>query len=552
MALVEFIKRAPRRDLVLMGGLALLAGCANALLVVAVNEVTKVIATGGRPHAIAWGGFIAAFCVYYIANKAALLRANRVIERLLKRLRLDVIDKLRRSELQAVERLGRGSLYTLVSQETNHLSVSFPLLIDAAQQAILLCVSLVYLIYLSPPAFFAFITAALVGFIGYRFIDRDFRRVMGLIQVRQGQMLDAIGDIISGSKEIRLNGRKNDDVFAAYRGKAEAAERLLIVSGENWASLLLLSSFVTYFMLGFVVFVFPGVVPGFGGIVFQIVPVLLFCIGPLAKIVAQSPMFQRADLGLGAILAIDRGLEEAGSISPDEARRLSQPFMEFGEIAYTDLKFSYRDADGAPLFTAGPLDLRVSRNELVFVVGGNGSGKSTALRLMTGLIPPDGGRILVDGTPVVGRSVAGFRELFSAIFVDFHLFDRLYGLEDVDPSRVNRMIEEMGLGGKVQYDNGRFSQLSLSTGQRKRLALITALLEDRQVYVFDEWSAEQDAHFREYFYTRVLPDLKKRGKTVIAVTHDERYWHHADRVIGMDLGRVVWERRGTDLQQEQA
>jgi len=108
------------------------------------------------------------------------------------------------------------------------------------------------------------------------------------------------------------------------------------------------------------------------------------------------------------------------------------------------------------------------------------------------------------------------------------------------------MIEEMGLGGKVAYENGRFTQLALSTGQRKRLALIAALLEDRAVYAFDEWSAEQDVHFREYFYTRVLPDLKARGKTVIAVTHDERYWHVADRVVKMDLGRVEWERGGDE------
>jgi putative ATP-binding cassette transporter len=147
---------------------------------------------------------------------------------------------------------------------------------------------------------------------------------------------------------------------------------------------------------------------------------------------------------------------------------------------------------------------------------------------------------------VVGRAVAGYRELFSAIFVDFHLFDRLYGLEDVDPATVNRMIDEMELGGKVRYEDGRFTQLALSTGQRKRLGLIAALLEDRAVYVFDEWSAEQDIRFREYFYTRVLPDLKARGKTVIVVTHDERFWHVADRVVKMDLGRVEWERGGND------
>lgn len=132
--------------------------------------------------------------------------------------------------------------------------------------------------------------------------------------------------------------------------------------------------------------------------------------------------------------------------------------------------------------------------------------------------------------------------MFSAVFVDFHLFDRLYGLEDIDPQRVNRLIAEMGLADKVSYRDGRFDRLHLSTGQRKRLALIAAVLEDRPIYVFDEWSAEQDVHFRDYFYNSFLPDLRARGKLVIATTHDEKYWPVADRVVKMDLGRVEWIR----------
>jgi putative ATP-binding cassette transporter len=547
MALLEFIRRAPRKDLRLMAALALMAGLANATLVVAVNEVTGVIAVGERPGLIAWGGFIVAFLIYYQGNKMALLRANAVIERLLKGLRMSVMDKLRRSELRTVERLGRGSLYTLVSQESNHLSVTFPLIVDGFQQGILLCISLFYLAYLSLAALFAFLTAVLIGYVAYLFIDRNFRRTMIMIQARQGQMLDAIGDIIHGSKELRLNWKKSDDVFDLYRRMSRSAENLLIVSGENWASLLLLGSIVTYLMLGVAAFIFPGQVPGFERIVFQVIPVLLFCMGPLTKLAAQSPMFMRADVGLKSILDIDRQLLEAGSISPQEARDKAVYYKDFQVLSYAGLGFSYRDGEGVPVFAVGPLDFTVQRGETVFLVGGNGSGKSTVLRLVTALFAAEDGRILVDGTPVVGRAIAGFRELFSAIFADFHLFDRLYGLEDVDPNKVNRMIEEMGLGGKVQYDDGRFTQLALSTGQRKRLALIAALLEDRPVYVFDEWSAEQDAHFREYFYTRVLPDLKARGKTVIAVTHDERYWHVADRVVKMDLGRVEWEHAGQEL-----
>jgi putative ATP-binding cassette transporter len=214
------------------------------------------------------------------------------------------------------------------------------------------------------------------------------------------------------------------------------------------------------------------------------------------------------------------------------------------------MQFSFRNRDGAPVFTSGPWSLTLKRGETVFLVGGNGSGKSTVLRQIVGLYRPDNGRVDVDGVTVEGRAIAGLREQFSAIFGDFHLFDRLYGLEQVDPQKVNRLIDEMWLTGKVKFEDGRFTDLNLSTGQRKRLALIVALLEDRPIYAFDEWSAEQDAVFREEFYERILPALKAAGKTVVAVTHDERFWPLADRVVRFDLGRIDWERTGAELAQE--
>ena len=145
----------------------------------------------------------------------------------------------------------------------------------------------------------------------------------------------------------------------------------------------------------------------------------------------------------------------------------------------------------------------------------------------------------IDGVPVEASAMQAYRELFAGIFPDFHLFDRLHGLEQVAPERVQALIERMELGDKVNYANGRFSTQDLSTGQRKRLAMIVALLEDREIYFFDEWAADQDAHFRAAFYTEILPELKQRGKTVVVVTHDDRFWHMCDRSVSLDLGRVM-------------
>lgn len=550
MALFSFVLSANRKQLWLMAGLTITAGLANAGLVVIFNSVADYVAKGERPDLALWLIFGGVFLAYYLCNLTALLRANIMIEELLSHLRLDVIDKLRQSELLTADKVGRGNLYAMVSQETNHLSVTFPLLMDSLQQAVLLLFSLAYLYYLSPLALLVFFLAVAAGIAGYLAINRRFRVTLSNLGSRQTRLLEAIGDIINGGKELRLNGAKSQAIELAYRKVSRKTESLLVASGEHWAEMILLGSFATFFMLGIVGFGFPQYVEGHSLIVFKLVPVLLFCLAPLAKIVAQSPMYLRADVGLGAILKVQNELAAAGSTSPQVSREQAAHLQDFKTISYEGITFAYRNAIDETPFTVGPLSFTAKRGETIFLVGGNGSGKSTALRLMCGLYPPAQGRIVIDGEILTRQSIAGFRELFSAVFVDFHLFDRLYGQEATPVNEVNRLIGEMGLAGKVRYEEGRFTQLNLSTGQRKRLALIAALIEDRPIYLFDEWSAEQDIHFRKYFYETIIPRLKEQGKLVICVTHDERFWHMADRVIKLDLGAIAWERRGSEMEAE--
>ena len=186
----------------------------------------------------------------------------------------------------------------------------------------------------------------------------------------------------------------------------------------------------------------------------------------------------------------------------------------------------------------GPVNFEVRAGEILFIVGGNGSGKSTLLKLLTGLYRPVSGTLWINGAPLDAADYPDYREIFAIIFTDFHLFDRLYGVEAVDSRRVMDLIRTMGLADKTRYRDGAFTQLDLSTGQRKRLAYIAALLDDRQVYVFDEWAADQDPEFRRHFYETMLGELRAQGKTIVAVTHDDRYFGAADRVLRMEEGQI--------------
>jgi putative ATP-binding cassette transporter len=210
-------------------------------------------------------------------------------------------------------------------------------------------------------------------------------------------------------------------------------------------------------------------------------------------------------------------------------------------VEWKNVEFSYGAGNGveAP-FTLGPVSLELYPGELVFVIGGNGSGKSTLVKVLSGLYQPLRGDMRLAGMRITDDNLEWYREHFSVVFSDFHLFKRLFGQSD---SQVERLAPQylrlLYLDQKVTVHDRTFSTIDLSQGQRKRLALVTAYLEDRPIYVFDEWAADQDPQYKEIFYKTLLPDLRARGKLVIVITHDDRYFHLGNKVIKLDDGKVV-------------
>ena len=217
------------------------------------------------------------------------------------------------------------------------------------------------------------------------------------------------------------------------------------------------------------------------------------------------------------------------------------------------MAFAYPPAaggNGNHRFHLEAFDFSIKAGEIVFIVGGNGSGKSTFLKLMTGLYTPDTGHLTWNGIEVTPDRIGSYRNLFTPIFTDFHIFKRILGVEEVDEDEVRALIARMDLVGKTDIIERRLTNTDLSTGQKKRLALILARLDNRPVYIFDEWAADQDPIFRRFFYTQLLPEMKAAGHAVVAVTHDDSYFACADRVLKMDYGRFLDGEHHTQAFQE--
>jgi len=218
------------------------------------------------------------------------------------------------------------------------------------------------------------------------------------------------------------------------------------------------------------------------------------------------------------------------------------PGPEWEELELDAVTHSYHREKEDSVFTLGPLSLTFQRGEMVFIIGGNGSGKTTLVKLLTGLYKPESGQLSFNGEPVTDETIESYRQHFSVVFSDFYLFENLLGVDspELDAKALDYLIE-LQLDRKVQVKDGHLSTTALSQGQRKRLALLVAYLEDRSIYIFDEWAADQDPQFKEIFYYHLLPALKAKGKTVLVVSHDDRYYQMADRIIKLANGKLQEE-----------
>jgi putative ATP-binding cassette transporter len=538
--LLEFIDeeaKYPRTRLLVF---ALIAGLANGLLLATINhgagQVGEFVESGTvQVHYLAIYACILAIFVY--TKKYTLDQAAVLVEEVLCKVRMRIADKIRHADLEFIERTGHSSIYNCLSQDTVQISQSANVVFASIEAGIMLCFALAYIAWLTFGGFMVTVGALLLGTWVFELRRKGIIRDLENASREEVRFFESLHHTLAGFKEIKLNRAKSAGLFGHQGGIADEVRRLKSHAGVSSVFVMMFSQIFFYVLLAVVLFVWPYFEQPSPGTVIKLTASILFIIGPLELLVGSLPLFLKADGAVGNLRALearlDAGISGAAVGEPSQIRPI-----EFQSLRFEEVVFEYRDADGAPTFRVGPVSFEVKAGEILFIVGGNGSGKSTLLKLLTGLYRPVSGTLLVNGAPLDAEDYPDYRELFSIIFTDFHLFDRFYGLENVDTRRVGELIRTMGLADKTRYRDGAFTNLELSTGQRKRLAYIAALLDDRQVYVFDEWAADQDPEFRRHFYETMLGELRSQGKTIVAVTHDDRYFGAADRVLRMEEGQI--------------
>jgi putative ATP-binding cassette transporter len=536
MKLLELLRRETNLPVHRLVAIAAVSGLSNALVLATINAGAAMAAQ--RQHSLAIAlCFVAFVAIYSIGLRYFMRTTMRELETLLDRIRLRIADKVRHCDLGPLEQIGTTVIYAGITKETTAISQAALGVIVGLQSGVLIAFTAIYVAVLSPLAFV--LTAITTYLIARIFLRRNeqLNREQHETLTRENELFDLLTHLLDGFKEVRLNRKRSDDLFQHFVRISNSARRLKTRTMAAVSRSFVLSQVSFYLLLGIIVFVVPRFSATYSQDIVKIATAVLFLTGPLAGLISIVPSIAASNAAVENLGRLETILDESLSARSRHATALP-PLQTFREISLDHVMFHYEDAAGAT-FSIGPIDFEIHPGETVFIAGGNGAGKSTFLKLFTALYFPQQGVIRLDDKIVGPDTYEAYRSLFSTVFTDFHLFDRLYGLYDVPAAEVNRQLELIEMEGKTRVIDSAFDTLDLSTGQRKRLALLISILEDRAIYIFDEMAADQDPAFRRKFYKEILPLLKQNGKTIVAVTHDDKYFGDADRLLRMDEGRLV-------------
>lgn len=539
MKLMSFLLNYSKRTVILAIIAGVVSGASNTGLLALMNRALHGDAASRGTLLWAFIGLCALVPLARIASELLLLHLG---QESIYDLRMKMSRRILAVPLRHLESLGAARLNAVLTGDIPTIANAVGLMPVLCINFAILVGCLVYLGTLSWQVLLAVLFFIVLGVLSYQLpVGRAMRHFQRAVKARDA-LYGNFRSLTEGSKELKLHSRRRDTFVNRVLHDSAMAHRHALVEGQtiytiasSWGQLLV------FVIIGIVLFLAPQLMPGLAGneVLTGYCFALLYLMTPLQVLMNSLPNLGQAEVSLRRVEEMGLDLSRHSS---EEQTRVAPEGTAWKSLELDGVTHAYHREGEDHDFVLGPIDFALEPGELVFLVGGNGSGKTTLAKVLVGLYPPESGRILFNGEPVTDENRELYRQHFSVVFSDFHLFEQLLGLESGElDEKARKYLTDLQIAHKVKIENGHLSTTDLSQGQRKRLALLTAYLEDRPIFVFDEWAADQDPYFKDVFYLNLLPELKKRGKTVVVISHDDRYYHLGDRLLKLDYGQVSQE-----------
>ncbi len=536
MKLLPFLLRVSWKRSVLIIITGFLGGLSAAGLLALIDTVIRT--NGFDSQTLIWS-FIGLGFTLVSMRMVSNLVLVRMSHQMIFELRMHLSRRFLSVPLQQLEEIGTHRLLAALTDDIEaitHLFLSIPLLCIHLTTVI---VCLLYLGWLSWIMLVAVLGFVILGSLSYQLLASRAYHYFKFGREAQDKLFYHFRALTEGTKELKLHARRRQTFLTQVLKPTATSLRHHFVAGltlynaaESWGQLMFFAC------MGMLMFAIPAFSLVKSAVIIGGTLVVLYIMTPLDGIMSILPSIGRASVALQKIETLGVTFDQY-TVEEDSVEVSNVPCFR-DELQLIDICHTYRhDGDEQP-FKIGPIDLVIRPGLLIFLIGGNGSGKTTFAKILTGLYSPERGDIRIDGQKIDTSNRDWYRQYFTAIFSDFFVFDWVFGIcDEYSEELAQHYLSQLQLDHKVTLKDGMLSTTMLSQGQRKRLALLTAYLEDRPIYVFDEWAADQDPIFKDVFYRQILPALKQRGKTILVITHDEKYFHLADRILKLDYGKIV-------------
>lgn len=527
----------PRNKLIGLTCLAILVGLSSFIFIFTVNNaISSLISENFLERFNHYVSILlGSVFIYFFTRRLLVAGIIKESQRIHWEIRKDIIRLILNAPYKLLVRY-KSDLYSTLTADINNITnVSF-IIVSFISSIILIVSCLVYMAVLSFNLFAISIMvisiAVLIYFVRTNRSNLEFFKVREL----ENTFNNIFNSILLGAKEIKVNRKKGEDIYVT-----DLTETIDIARKTNTDAYLrylhsdVMSQLFFYLLVIFIIVCGGQLFLAPVDTIVSFVFVLLFLLGPVVNILSSIPAINRAIISEKKIIELWRMLcSNQDEIVIENQYDISKHYS-FKTIEIKNICYTYEDNE----FELGPIDLLIKRNDITFISGGNGQGKTTLLNLIVNLYDIDSSTISIDGVLLSAEDRFAVKNLFSPIFNDFYLFEKFYGIERYDHVKALELLRLFELDQIVSVSSKGFSTTKLSTGQRKRLALINALLENRPILILDEWAADQDPLFRKKFYEVILPLIvQKEDKTVIAITHDDNYYHFGTDIFKMDSGKL--------------
>jgi putative ATP-binding cassette transporter len=535
-SLITLLKGESRAELKRMIFFSGLVGISGTLIIAILNEAASLVAQS-EAFTFEFFAFLTSllfFLYFYRENNTESVTA---IQGLILRFRLNIIRLVLKSDLRLFNVVNKNEIQTTLSRDSQIVAQAVVSLVNVIQSSSIIFFSLIYLATLSLLASILMVVFLLIAISTFMAYEKAARHKMAASFKSESETFNYFDQFLSGFQEIKMSSKKANsfihDVILSAKKSRHLREASLILIGIIFRNI----QASLYVVVGMLIFVVPILTDDFQNVVIKVATTSFFMLGSFQGIFQTIPLIVQAEASAHQLLDLQGKLE---NLAPSaEEKEVITPSEDVITLSFEDLFYQYPTQDLITRFDLGPISYSFQAGRTYFIRGANGSGKTTLIRLLLGLYVPSSGSISINGKIVTQPTNAGYRDLFAVVFSDFYLFKKLYGISQLKLIDAKALVQMFRLEDKVNISDDQFDTINLSTGQRKRLALVGALLEDKPFVVLDEWAADQDPEFRRYFYQVLIPYIKNLGKTVIAISHDDKYYDCADEVITIDNGKLV-------------